>query len=322
VLKGGCDAHNTIIVDITWADATSKPVVKWELVETRRWKADEELLERTKKHMTLVWKLEHAVLRDLSEAKYEEPLSSAGTRRKQVTMGTMITTAVRKALSVDMVMLNAGGIRGNKDYEETKLAFTFGDLKTEVPFESEIAILQLPGKVVRDAIQYSRRLWNERDYSGFLQLDSTVKVEMIDEDHMVTEIAGAPIDLEKDYTVAAFHTTLKGMDNIVPLTEYLEGQPERIPPEDAAIPAKVILADYYHKEIWSSLGDLANIDTNHDGVIDKDEIAVALRNKFGMEVTEETVEEMMKAMDADGDGVLKVDEVKEGQGAFGGPSGP
>ena len=43
---------------------------------------------------------------------------------------------------------------------------------------------------------------------------------------------------------------------------------------------------------------------------------LSARNKFGMEVTEGTVEDMMKALDADGDGVLKVDEAKEGQEGF------
>ena len=42
-------------------------------------------------------------------------------------------------------MLNAGGIRGNKRY--VKEAFTFADLKTEIPFVNPVVVMELPGQV-------------------------------------------------------------------------------------------------------------------------------------------------------------------------------
>ena len=74
----------------------------------------------------------------------------------QTTMGTLVTTSVRKAIpSCEVCILNAGGIRGNKKYD--KQAFTYADLKTEIPFENPVTLIKLPGRVIVNAVQYSRQ---------------------------------------------------------------------------------------------------------------------------------------------------------------------
>ena len=74
----------------------------------------------------------------------------------QTTMGTLVTTSVRKAIpGCEVCILNAGGIRGNKKYD--KQAFTYADLKTEIPFENPVTLIELPGQVIADAVQYSRQ---------------------------------------------------------------------------------------------------------------------------------------------------------------------
>jgi len=315
VVKGGCDAHNALIVDITWPEASSSaPVIKWELVETKRWEPNPELALTVKQHMSLVWDLEHTVLRDLEQDKYTEDLSSENIRKQQTTMGTLICTAVRKANPCcDCVILNAGGIRGSKTYTKEKGAFTFGDLKTEVPFDSEIALVDVPGQVIIDSIEYSHQWWEEKEYSGFLQVDNRMVVEIEDGRHVVKEVNGEAVDPAKKYCCAMFYTTLNGMDNIVPIKKFGEETPkEELPPEDTAVPAKVMLTKYWYKEIWQSLGDIHDIDADGDGVINKDEIRAALQKKFHMEITEETVEAIHDAMDHDGDGQLKTEEAAGG----------
>ena len=74
----------------------------------------------------------------------------------QTTMGTLVTTSVRKASpGCEVCILNAGGIRGNKKYY--KQAFTYADLKTEIPFENPVTLIKLPGQVIANAVQYSRQ---------------------------------------------------------------------------------------------------------------------------------------------------------------------
>ena len=173
ILKGGADANNAIIVDITWPDSrcSAPPLIKWELVEAKRWEPDRELAELCKKHLSILWDLEHTVLQDLEHGKFEEDLSSEGMRSRQTTMGTYVTTSVRKASpGCEVCLLNAGGIRGNKRYN--KEAFTYADLKTEIPFANPVAVIELPGRVIVEAIQYSRQ-WSgdaEKDFGGFLQV--------------------------------------------------------------------------------------------------------------------------------------------------------
>ena len=75
---------NAIIVDITWPDQQcTSPLIKWELVEAKRWEPDRELAELCKKHLSILWDLEHTVLQDLEHSKFMEELSSEGMRSKQ-----------------------------------------------------------------------------------------------------------------------------------------------------------------------------------------------------------------------------------------------
>ena len=71
-------------------------------------------------------------------------------------MGTFVTTSVRKASpGCEVCILNAGGIRGNKKYD--KQAFTYADLKTEMPFDNPVTLIELPGQIIVEAVQYSRQ---------------------------------------------------------------------------------------------------------------------------------------------------------------------
>ncbi len=76
-------------------------------------------------------------------------------RVNPTTVGTLFCNIVRNNLDVDCAILNAGGIRGNTSYEGKK-AFFFSDLMTELPFESKLISIKVPGKLIADAVAYSR----------------------------------------------------------------------------------------------------------------------------------------------------------------------
>ena len=76
-------------------------------------------------------------------------------RVSPTTVGTFFCSIVRDTLEVDCAILNAGGIRGNTSYEGKK-AFFFSDLMTELPFEIKLVVIKVPGKVLADAVAYSR----------------------------------------------------------------------------------------------------------------------------------------------------------------------
>ena len=84
ILKGGSDAHNAIIIDITWlTQECTTPLVKWELVEAKWWRPDRRLEELCKTHLSILSDLEHTVLKEIEHSKSMEELSSEGMRAKQ-----------------------------------------------------------------------------------------------------------------------------------------------------------------------------------------------------------------------------------------------
>ena len=64
-------------------------------------------------------------------------LSSVGVRTQQTTMGTLLTSALRDSLNVDVCCLNAGNIRGSTSYPHE---FTWFDLRIEIAFPTYMAI--------------------------------------------------------------------------------------------------------------------------------------------------------------------------------------
>jgi hypothetical protein len=70
-------------------------------------------------------------------------VTSLQVRSKQTTMGTMLTSAIRDSLGVDVCCLNAGNIRGAKDYPTE---FTWFDLRIEIAFPTWL--VTLPMKVL------------------------------------------------------------------------------------------------------------------------------------------------------------------------------
>ncbi len=74
-----------------------------------------------------------SVLKELDTAPLflcEGPLlTSKNNRVQQTSLGTVLVSALRDALGCDCCVLNAGNIRGNKDYEADKKYFTYNDLK-------------------------------------------------------------------------------------------------------------------------------------------------------------------------------------------------
>ena len=73
------------------------------------------------------------------------------------------------ALGAEACLFNGGGIRASRDYRER---FTYGDLEAEVPFDNEMVIVRMPGRVVRAAVTASRALAPADPVAGRGQLDS------------------------------------------------------------------------------------------------------------------------------------------------------
>ena len=191
VLKAGADAVRAIVVDAVWTDAAAAPTVVARLEPTAGYAEDPAVRALVDQHMAPVLALATATLLELAPGA---PLSSVGMRARQTSVGELVCWRIRDVLRADACVFNAGGIRGAREYRDR---FTYGDLEGEVPFDNEIVVVAMPGRVLHDAM-ISSRAHAPAESGAFLQIDNQIHV---DGDRVVS-IAGAPYDADRAYRVA------------------------------------------------------------------------------------------------------------------------
>ncbi len=292
IVKAGLDAENAVVVDLHWPAARSDdsprgaPRVHVTLVPVAPLEEDPAMRARVDEHMRAVHSLESATLLHLEAGR---TLSSEGTRRSQTSLGALVTTELRDSLGADAAIFNGGGIRANKTYRGH---FTYADLKAEVPFDNEVVVVSLPGALVAEAVLSSRSR-APVESGGFLQVDLGMKV---DEQNRLLEIAGAPLDAARSYRVALVRNLLTGMDHVEPLVRHAREHPELVPAPDTGRDVKVILVEALSLRLFAALGSFDDVDENHDGVLERDEIAHAVARATREPASEITVDLLLKAV--------------------------
>lgn len=300
LVKAGSEAADAVVVDLAWPSLASddgRPSVTARLEAVASYAEDAALRANVDRHMAKVHELEEAPLLLLPPGK---TLSSVGVRVRQTSLGTLVCSLVRDVLGADACLFNAGGIRGAHDYEHR---FTYGDLKNEVPFDNEVVVATLPGRVVRDAIAASRAR-APAESGGFFQVDDRVEADA----RSVSVLAGAPLDEAREYRVALVRDFFLGMDRNGPLVDFAAAHPERVPPAGCGRDVKLVLVEAFALALWRRLGGFDAIDANRDGVVTAEEIAAAVARATGGAPSPVTAELVLGAMDADHDHGVSRDE--------------
>merc|ERR1719506_3320899 len=130
VIKMGADADTVGIIDLTWPEAATpgeNPIITVQKRPAEDFLPDSDLASRVKVHKHVLEELDKAALFMVPEGA---KLSSKKIRLQQVTMGSVLVTALKYAFGAECAMINAGNIRGNTEYPEEKKNFTYSDLKT------------------------------------------------------------------------------------------------------------------------------------------------------------------------------------------------
>lgn len=315
LIKAGSDAVHAAIVDLTWpadpppAGAHDLPAVQVRLEDTASYADDPALRARVSAHMRAVTALEEATLMHLQP---EQILSSVGTRRQQTSMGTCLCSRLRDALGAEGCIFNGGGIRAGRHYRQR---FTYGDLKAEVPFENPVVVASLPGRVLREAIAFSRL---PAESGGFLQVDDRMTIAQ--PGNQLVAIHGQPLDEHRLYRIALVRNLFEGMDHNEPLIQFARDNPDMIPPRDGSRDVKVLLIDAFARVLWTQLGPFEAIDTNHDGQIDTHEIASAVARVTAEPASPITVDLLLKTFDTDHDRLVSRQEAADGVALLGGPT--
>jgi 2',3'-cyclic-nucleotide 2'-phosphodiesterase (5'-nucleotidase family) len=295
VVKAAADAVHAVILDLRWpeqapASGPDLPLVTVRIDDVARYEEDASLRARVDAHMVAVHELEAATLRRLSSG---ESLSSVGTRSRQTSMGTLVCSLVRDALGADGAIMNGGGIRGSRDYRDR---FTYGDLKAEIPFDNEVVVARIPGRVLREAIESSRS-HAPAESGGFLQIDDRMSAEGA----RLFAIDGAPTDDAREYRIALVRNLFTGMDHIEPFVAFARAHPERIPPMGSGREIKEVLVHAFSLALFSKLGDFEAVDTNHDGSLSVAEISAAISRVNAEPASPVTVGLVFDAVDTDHD---------------------
>lgn len=299
--KAGSEAVRAAVIDLEWpatAPAVGTPDlpavrITFELVAD--YAEDAALRARVDLHMARVHDLEVAPLLTLALG---ETLSSVGTRVRQTSFGALVCERVRDSLGADACLFNGGGIRASREYTGR---LTYGDVKAEIPFDNEVVVATMPGRVVADAVAASRA-HAPVESGGFLQVDAGVAVAA--DGRTVLAIGGAPLEPARDYRVALVRNLLTGLDHIEPLVRFATEHPERLPPAGCGRDVKLVLVDAFSLELWRHLGAFDDIDTDRDGVVDEKELAAAIGRATGGASSDIAAGLVLRALDAEREHVV------------------
>jgi 2',3'-cyclic-nucleotide 2'-phosphodiesterase (5'-nucleotidase family) len=151
----------------------------------------------------------------------EVPLDSRRNvvRAEESAMGNLIADAQRAATGADIALANGGGIRGDRTYD-AGTTLTRRDILTELPFGNVTVETELPGSQILAALengvsQVEKGAGRFPQVSGItFAFDPSAPAGSRVSEVMV---GGAPLDLNKVYTVATNDYMLSGGDGYTAL---------------------------------------------------------------------------------------------------------
>ena len=331
IVKSGSDAHTAALIDLEFRRAEAggaaggaNLVTRIRFEEVGGYKPNALVVDEVEQQTRTLKALEEEVVCSVDDLSWRagvwdeggaDPapdsraplLSSVGTRFRQTTVGALLASACRDALQVRVAAINGGSIKGNRTYESGKISSL--ELLQELPFPTKMVVVAMPGGVLEDAVSASRRGEAHDERRSYLQLDDGVETsEAADGSHRIRSVGGEPFSRDLEYSVALPRNLMKGLFHIQPLIEFARRCPHAIGAEDAFIPARVLVLRHHANSIWRRLGSFDAIDADGDGVLQRDEIAAALRSRLNLEPTDMLVDSVIRALDADSDGTISREE--------------
>ena len=292
IVKAGYEANNVAVVDVWWTDDNHVHSAAY-LLPTEYFQPDPDkqiLVEKAKKFLDS--------LMDVEIFHVKENMSSKRTRFQPSKVASTLCHYIKKSLpNIDIVMVQGGCIRGDRDYQAND-SFTYGHLLSEMPFDSQIAIIKIPGKVLQDAISLTRSTPEESN-PGYLHTDLDTTIEDYPSLKII-KINNQPFDPDKMYNLGVYQFLLMGLDEVKPLVDYANNN-VNIPTLEQCIPSKNLILESCMKNAWRDLVDFEAWDSNKDGQISKQEL-------------EKAVEKVFASLDTDQDGYISPHELQEALG--------
>jgi len=312
IVKTGADAKKIGIVELFWTDdkKDTKPQVKVTMKDCTDYSKNSIVSSAVDSAKALLLQLDKATL---CKIPTNVKLSSQLMRFQPTTMGTFICSSLKTALGVDVCMIAAGVIRANKDYSGVE-NLTYAHLKQEIPFETVVVTLELPGGVICDMIEYTRAFALQNppiEKGGYLQADDEVFWD--NKKNQVLQLNGQPVKRNQMYLVAINQMLLEGLDNVEPLVNYIKNNPKSKKSAESGMGLKEVIVSWYSKilllDLIKSSGDFNDIlDVDGDGKLNKEEI-VEIMKKSGHNNCNMLVDNLFNIADINNDGFISKSEI-------------
>jgi 2',3'-cyclic-nucleotide 2'-phosphodiesterase (5'-nucleotidase family) len=341
IIKTGMDATHAAIIDIQWDSSTydgssssatttasitakspssssTTPHINVQIIPTADYAPDTAVQHRIRGHEKILERLQEArifriddwINTNIHNKSHKGVFSTKDNRIGPSTGTTAIATMIRMGMRVPCAILNAGSVRGNRDYEyhhHNQTYFTWSDLKNELPFTLAITAVEIPGHVLEATIAQSRtRAWQSQESSGaYLHGCSNIQ---FNEDTMKLEyIAGRPFQSNCMYLTALPSLLLSGLDDHQPLLEWAQTttgvQPRHC--EETGIPAKMLIVSVFSMLLWLQLGSFDDLDKNQDGVVCRTDVKERVLEMYGDEaVADVVVNSIFSVADMSNDGTV------------------
>ena len=216
IIKTGMDAHNISVVDLVWENRNEKfPDVSTQLVGVRKFEPEPVLQARVNDHTErLLAKLQAAHIMNFPDSL--RPMTSKDVRVGQRTMGTFLLSAIRDGMLADCALVAAGSVRRGMEYPDSHVIFNFCDLVSEMPFQDDVVVIDMPGQVISDVFTFSRT-GKKIGTGAFMLHDSGMTW---DAEKGVTHVNGLPLIADKVYRVVSTAAALDGVDENIPLLQW------------------------------------------------------------------------------------------------------
>ena len=202
------------------------------------------------------------------------PFVSTPVRAARVSVATFLCTAMRNALALfaeepgaakpigsvtgaDAVLIHGGYFKAGAKYPADR-GVTLEILRGEIMEKEVIWVCKMPGRHLQHLLAES---WRSPNPAWFQADDGVVT----DDGGLIIEVAGAPLDPDRLYSVATFIAFRRRRDS-ARIADYFEIEhPEHWPAAGSGVKATRLLLAYFAAQAWAAI--VERLDVDGDGAL-------------------------------------------------------